>query len=291
MAVERTISQALSQAFRLLINRNPALKNYVSRFKDFLRVHRPAKRSNFGFYLSARADMIDGSFESDDVLIFLEALDLCDTLINVGANVGYYSCLALHKGAAVVAIEPDPTNYSILVKNFAANGWNSAIALQMAASNQRGIASLHGSDTGASLIPGWAGQTSRRSIMCLKLDDLGSLWGSSERLLILIDVEGHELEVLEGALDILNSSIHVIFIVEINISEHQPNGLSINPRLYQTFDLFFSRNFKCYALQQAKRVISAREVLEISNTGIDTIKSHNFMFVHPNLNYTPNFLV
>jgi FkbM family methyltransferase len=67
---------------------------------------------------------------------------LCDlplecTLVDVGANIGYYSCLWLGKNAEnkVIAFEPQPMNYKLLERNFTRNNFGSrARALQLGCS-------------------------------------------------------------------------------------------------------------------------------------------------------------
>src|SRR5262245_18952163 len=44
-----------------------------------------------------------------------------DTVVDVGANHGFASCYFAQRGARVIAFEPDPANYELLVENVTAN--------------------------------------------------------------------------------------------------------------------------------------------------------------------------
>jgi FkbM family methyltransferase len=66
-------------------------------------------------------------------------------LIDIGANIGYYSLLcATHcKNGSVVAFEPEPTNFKIFEKNIAINNLNNIKPYRLAVSNSTGQTNLY----------------------------------------------------------------------------------------------------------------------------------------------------
>jgi len=48
-------------------------------------------------------------------------------LVNVGANTGYYCCLALDRNKYVIAFEPINLNVKYLLRNIKANNWDDRI--------------------------------------------------------------------------------------------------------------------------------------------------------------------
>ena len=56
-------------------------------------------------------------FELLETELLLKILKRIDLLINVGANIGYYVCIAAHSGKRVVAFEPLPQNVKFLLRN------------------------------------------------------------------------------------------------------------------------------------------------------------------------------
>jgi hypothetical protein len=96
--------------------------------------------------------------------------------------------------------------------------------------------------------------------------------------LVLVDVEGAELEMLRGATMLLNSSPKPLWMIEISVSEHQPAGVPINPNLVATFELFNNHGYRAYTADAARRPVVMEEVREIAATRHDTLGVHNFIF-------------
>jgi FkbM family methyltransferase len=66
------------------------------------------------------------------------------TVIDIGANQGFFSMFAAAKGATVYAYEPEKTNYSLLCENVAANGLSDNIKChRIAVGSANGIISLY----------------------------------------------------------------------------------------------------------------------------------------------------
>lgn len=116
-----------------------------------------------GFRLMVRGHivhrwMLDGTFEAVEVAAMQKNLASADVFVDVGANIGFYTCLALQQGKFAVAIEPQPRNLRCLRHNLAVNGWNKMAEVHpVGLGAEPGQQQLYGaSGTGASLIPRWA---------------------------------------------------------------------------------------------------------------------------------------
>jgi tRNA G37 N-methylase Trm5 len=69
-----------------------------------------------------------------------------DVVLDVGANIGYYAVLFgrwVGDGGWVIAVEPEPDNFSLLCRNLAANGSSNVIPLPVAASDRFGELALY----------------------------------------------------------------------------------------------------------------------------------------------------
>ena len=67
--------------------------------------------------------------------LFKQAVKEGDTVVDLGANIGYFSLLAariVRERGRVFAFEPEPKNYSYLVKNIKLNNYDNIEALQKA---------------------------------------------------------------------------------------------------------------------------------------------------------------
>ena len=148
-----------------------------------------------------------GVFEAYETETFRTFLKPGMTVVDIGANIGYYTLLAA-KGVGsqgcVYAFEPEPTSHSFLERNMRANGCENVSLFTIAISNKKGEILLHISKTNKgnhSIIdlPNRSKEfTSSVKVRTKTLDDVCL----SEKIpnidLIKIDVEGAEGHVLKG---------------------------------------------------------------------------------------------
>ncbi len=245
------------------------------------------KLTPMGFKFNGDKVMEKGNFEPLETELLLKILKRIDILINVGANIGYYVCIAAHSGKRVVAFEPLPQNVKFLLRNVKENNWSDLVEIYpIALGDKISIAELYGSGTGASLLEGWAGVSNQYKtfIPVSTMDLILHKRFSDELKAIIIDVEGFEYEVLKGAKSFLQSKQKSIWIVEIQTEAHQPGKIIINPNLLKTFDLFFSEGYEAYTIEDNPKKVT-REIIEsIMISEKSTFTIHNFLFKDPNLN-------
>ena len=189
--------------------------------------------------------MYFGGYEPIETNFVLEHLAKFEKFVNIGANLGWYSVIAGVKGKEVLAFEPDLLNSTLLKKNLKINGVHDSRVFVAAASNSLGEAYLHGGNSGASLIAGWAGQANvSRKVQMVTFDLVADLHKDSP--LVVIDVEGHELPVLEGMVQHLQSWTSALLMVEITGDQHHPSGT--NPSRAAVFSLLQSMGYESWHL-------------------------------------------
>lgn len=260
----------------------PNLSMSIRYFRDIQRVHDKPSNSSLGFRFAGNESMMNGYFEPEETAIVKKLLLNIDIFVNVGANIGYYSCIALNTQKYVVAFEPDYANTRILLNNVTANNWKSSIEIYpVALSNSVGVAKLNGGGTGASLVKGWAGADDNyvSLVPLTTLDNVLNLRFQGKKLLLLIDIEGSELMMLQGAMSIITMNPKPIWIVEITFSEHWPEGVKFNPNLRSTFDIFWSNGYDSWTIESNPRIVYPYEIEKIIDTGEDTVHSRNFLFI------------
>ena len=256
-------------------------KNYRY-IRDLLGLLKKEKLSVHGFLWKGNKFVLDGSFEPTEIKIVSFFLNQVDHMINIGANQGFYTCLALFKNKKVLAFEPEPLNFKYLLENIKINNWSTNIeAYPLAVSNKNGLQKLFGNSTGASLIPGWGGtnKASFKFIPTIKLDNLVFDQKSKKPILIVVDIEGAEKYMLEGGQKLLDLKLKPIWLIEISIDEHQPRGVTINPDLVETFEFFFTRGYKAYSADKNITEIKIEEIKKIYNLKVNTLEYHNFLFI------------
>jgi FkbM family methyltransferase len=240
--------------------------NFYRQLRDILDFNQPLIITKWGFKFSGNSEMANGNFEKTETELLLKLFNNIDILVNVGANIGYYSCLALNLNKKVIAFEPIQRNLKYLLNNIKVNGWNKNIEIYQAAlGKENDILTIYGGNTGASLIKGWAEIPETYSTNRF----------NGEKILVLIDIEGSEYNMLQGCISLLDMTPSPIWLIEITLTEHQPNG--INPNFLNTFEIFSSRGYNMYYANNDLEKLSMQDILSINNRELKP-KSHNYLF-------------
>lgn len=277
----RAVKQLFKKILKPIVERFPIIARTYRAYRDSLPLKAAPVVTPFGFKFVGNPDMQSGTFEPDETRIVTHLLSKVENVINVGANIGYYCCHALHHKKHVVAFEPMELNLKYLLRNIKANGWDKQVEVfSLALSNHVGIIEIYGGGTGASLLRGWAGAADNHVTLvpCSTLDRvLGNRFQGTQTL-IIVDVEGAEQWMLEGAAGYLGASPKPIWLVEISAAEHQPAGVSMNPNLLSTFQLFWDKGYESCTADAQLRPVERAEIEAIVSSGTDTLKTHNFLF-------------
>lgn len=220
---------------------------------------RPLVDTPLGFRFAGPAPMQDGSFEPQELDFLRGRLPGVDVFVDVGANAGYFTCIARHGGTRAIAIEPAPHNLDLLFRNITANGWTDVEVLPVGLAGAPGLGTLYGDGTAASLVTRWAGVSDvwQRTIPLTTIDAVIGGRFDGERLLIKVDVEGAEHAVLDGAPATLARSPSPVWLVEVCFSENFPAG--INPHFLDVFDRFWRAGYRARSLD-ADRAVERADV-------------------------------
>lgn len=159
--------------------------------------------------LLSREVCFTGLYEPPVTRVFQRQLRPDGTVIDVGANWGYFTLLAasaVGPSGAVVSLEPDPRQYDTLARNVAMNGFTHVTPIRAAASASAGRVTLLG----------YADDEENRGVTRIAADGEASAHGATRRFdvdgvtidalmppvrevdLVKIDVEGAEDLVLQG---------------------------------------------------------------------------------------------
>lgn len=257
------------------------LDKYFAKLSVFLRVLRDEKALNgsivnnpLGFKFIGHSGMETGEFEKNEVFLVEKLLKDRDLLVNVGANIGYYCCIALNKGKEVIAFEPIDTNLKNLYKNIEINHWQKDITVfPIALAEKTGLINIYGAGTGTSLIAGWAGGSInlKRTVPVNTLDNTVLEQIKIKKTLFIIDVEGVEFQTLLGAKECIALNQKPIWIVEIGNQHHKHKNIK------ELFSLFFDNGYKAYIADKYCQEVSF-EILEQLGNG-EVLSVYNFLFI------------
>jgi len=195
-------------------------------------------------------------------------------------------------GKQTIAFEPMPGNLRYLYGNIIANGWQNIVEIYpVALAEHTGIMPIYGSGTGASLIEGWAG-IDRRFQTILPVSTLDICIGErfkGKRVFVLIDVEGGEFRVLQGAGNLLLNEPRPIWMVEVCYNVHQPKERIVNPNFADVFNIFFDLGYKAVTADNRFLPIARKEIDSLLKGEQNSLGTHNFLFWDPSS--TPTTLV
>lgn len=273
------IAKWLISLVRPIVDRFPRVAALYRGMRDQLEGMQEPQTTPWGFKLAGNAAMAQGAFEPVETELVRKLLKDVDILVNVGANVGYYCCHALSMDKPVIAFEPMERNLHYLCKNIQANRWNGVEIFPIALCNDIGILEIYGGDTGASLVKGWAGtpESYKTLVPCSTMDTVLSTRLQGKRALILVDIEGAEKWMLEGATLMLANDPKPVWLVEIAAKENQPLGVKINPNFMATFQLFFQNGYEAFSADKKRRTITMADV-DLLSKGVLKADTYNFVF-------------
>ena len=144
------------------------------------------------------------------------------TVVDVGANIGYYTLLGakmVGEGGRVYAFEPDPLYFSLLKKNIEANRFNKIVEpFNTAVGNTEKTAILSlGNLTGSSLVSLPGIRTNKTvEVEVVSLDSFFSEKNWPPADLVKIDIEGYDKFALEGMRGLAKRNRGLNIIIELN---------------------------------------------------------------------------
>jgi FkbM family methyltransferase len=205
-----------------------------------------AKSKGFSIYVQEADAAVSehvkrDAYEPNVTAVFLDRLRPAMHVLDIGANIGWYTMLAaslVGSTGSVTAIEPNPDSAKLLEASRRANSFDNVIVLQVAAGREQGLLVLHGSysDAMTSAAPDdVTALTNATTVPSFKVDDL--IPKNKNIDLVKVDVQGAEYSALLGASELIRRCHPTI------VSEFSPTmmpGMSgVDGRQYLRFLLDF----------------------------------------------------
>lgn len=165
-------------------------------------------------------EMVSDAWELNTVRLFEHLIQPGDTVLDVGAHVGYFTLIAARSigpQGHVYAFEPEPDNYKLLIQNLELNGYRNITPVRMAVSNRVGSSLLFSSglDNGQhSLCRTGRPERRRQIVETTTLDAFLEAQGWPNVEMIKIDIEGAEPLVLDGMSRLLSRQTKLKMVVE-----------------------------------------------------------------------------
>ena len=164
---------------------------------------------------------LQGGYASARVSEIRAAVNEGDVVVDIGANIGYFTVLLANLVGAkgkVYAIEPDPRNFALLQRTIERNNYSQVIAEQKAVSNKAGECSFYQT-------PSWTGNTltavehtSVVKVEAVTLDAL--LRGERQVSFVKMDMDGSEPLAVQGMGQLIQRSPNIRVL-----AEYEPGNL------------------------------------------------------------------
>jgi FkbM family methyltransferase len=234
------------RANRLILKKNLQYANLVirsynhlkkgQRNGELLKFKHPIQ--NFEFYCRNLEDFkIMTSHEKDVLEYFTPKAN--DIVIDIGAYIGSYTIMAsksIGEKGKVVAIEADPNNYDMLIRNINLNTLTNAMTLNYAVYSKETMIKLYIPTTVNGSYSEYAKYNTvmsqrahgEQKFVEVNADTLDNLLLQNDINYeavnwIKIDVEGAEFEVLKGSVNVLSKSKDISILIEIHNIEEGKN--------------------------------------------------------------------
>lgn len=203
-------------------------------------------------------------FEKHETNTWLSLLRPKQTILDIGANIGYYSLLAADKYSDVLiySFEPAPLTFKSLTTNINLNDYNFIKTFNLGVSDNMGTFDLYlaenkNSGMNSMAIPtGYSGK--KISIQTVSIDDFKKDQNIKKVDLVKIDVEGNELNVLKGMRNTIKEDMP-IFCIEIMDENLRKFGHSSE----DVFKLFNDNDYLCFECTKKgkhKQVLSPKDI-------------------------------
>lgn len=194
--------------------------------------------------------ILDGFWENWITKLFLSVVKPGMTVLDIGANCGYYSLLAAHlvgEHGTVHAFEPNPFHHENIMKSKSINGYTQIHLHKVALGNKQGEIMLY------SPVKHTASASFHKETIKTVIDDsitnvtvpmvnlLEYLPGIKADV-IKIDIEGAEPFIIDSILEIIQNSNNVKIIMEYNQSSWRNQGFDCESILNKFVNCGFQLN-------------------------------------------------
>jgi FkbM family methyltransferase len=254
----------------------------LGRFYRQLRAQRAAShpvRTSHGFMLAGPAAMLHPEWEVNEIATFLRCLDRSTACVDVGANVGFYTCLAASRGKKVVAFEPLDNNLIFLYRNLEYNSISDIEIYPVGLSDRPGISRIYGKADVASFVRGWYNEERYYTLVpTLPMDAVVGKRFAGKQLTIKIDVEGFELSVMQGASETLALNPKPFWIVESFLFD-PVTTMRLEKNFTNLFELFWTAGYKAQSIGPELRLVEPSDVIRWTKSASpQDIEASNFLF-------------
>lgn len=204
--------------------------------------------------------MLNGIWEWKETHWFLRNVREGDVVLDIGANVGYYTLIAARlvgiKGR-IYAFEPDPVSFKILDQNVKLNGFKNVVLEPKAVSNEKGSIKLYLAESNKGDHRIYQTKENRPfvEIEAVTLDDYFKNYKGRIDF-VKIDTQGAEVVILRGMEKLIRSNEDIRMAIEF--WPYGFSGLGTNGK--ECLDILRSHDFLFFDISGSSQPRDLRQV-------------------------------
>lgn len=218
---------------------------------------------------------IENEFEINDTETVKKFIPYFDCFVDIGAHIGYYSCLVnkMRPDTTIFSFEPSKENFRSLKKNLEINNAKKSTVYNVGLGIKKEKVTLYGTDADGSILKEtYPDIPEEKTIVDIdKLDNYINIIPNKAKVFIKIDVEGNEYFTLKGGSEFIKKIKPIGLIIEI---VHHWSGRD-NPHFFDTFSLMKDFGYDIYSIKEDAKIE------KISNTS--KLDGANYIFLRKDI--------
>jgi FkbM family methyltransferase len=206
-----------------------------------------------------------GMYEAEVTAVLRSLLGTGMTMVDLGANVGYYTLIASTLVGAtghVYSFEPDPRVFPFLRRNIGANDAKNTTAECKAVSSKGSTVTFVPNGWEGSFVTYSAGSQPYPLVEAVSLDEFFRLRGWPRVDLVKLDIEGSEYEALQGMSELSGRNPRLRLVMEFNLAAIRRAGVEPVSLAKVLKELGFR---SAYVIECGLRAVSIQNSLPISH--------------------------
>lgn len=135
-------------------------------------------------------------------------------VVDIGANIGYYALMEARICREVLAIEPEPSNYELLLSNIELNGYKNVATLLSAVGDRNGAVELALSE-----VANWHRVKTRgtkKDTITVPMVTMDAYLMGKRVDMVRMDVEGYEFHILKGMEQTIANNPGLTLFIELH---------------------------------------------------------------------------
>ena len=205
-----------------------------------------------------------GIYQPEQTKLIKKLVKKKHTVLDIGANIGYFTLIMAKQAKQVHAFEPEARNFEILKRNVELNRLSYVKLHNVAVADTSAKATLHLSDIGRGMqriYPSHWCMEGKTEVETIRIDDI-----IEDAEFIKMDIEGAELGALKGMIKLLKKDDTTIFM------EFHPSSIEeYGAKPKEIYDLMTSLGYDIKVSSKDSLSFEELEKIAIDNAGTNIL--------------------